>query len=154
MLNIHLRSTGERFTLKSIHYDTKVRELKTILEIICGIPAHLQLLSYLDEGNLVDSQKLKYYDPVPNCTFELDVWFIYEPIVQAVVANNETKVTKSSKTRRYRLSKNSFSFFSSVYYPIVHFPLLSPIVSHHRIRKHIFANEVVLRCSQPHIVRD
>ncbi len=92
MVNIHLRSTGERFTLKSIHFDTKVRELKTILEIICGIPAHLQLLSYLDEGNLVDSQKLKYYDPVPNCTFELDVWFIYEPIIQAVVANNEAKV--------------------------------------------------------------
>jgi len=92
MLNIHLRSTGEQFKLKTIHFDTKVRELKTILEIICGIPAHLQLLSYLDEGNLVDSQKLKYYDPVPNCTFELDVWFIYEPIVQAVVANNEDKV--------------------------------------------------------------
>jgi hypothetical protein len=93
MLNIHLRSTGERFTLKTIHFDTKVRELKTVLEIICGIPAHLQLLSYLDEGSLLDSQKLKYYDPVPNCTFELDVWFIYEPIVQAVVANNEAKVT-------------------------------------------------------------
>lgn len=93
MLNIHLRSTGERFTIKTIHFDTKVRELKTILEIICGIPAHLQLLSYLDEGTLLDSQKLKYYDPVPNCTFELDVWFIYEPIVQAVVANNEAKVT-------------------------------------------------------------
>jgi hypothetical protein len=92
MLNIHLRSTGERFTLKTIHFDTKVRELKTVLEIICGIPAHLQLLSYLDEGSLLDSQKLKYYDPVPNCTFELDVWFIYEPIVQAVVANNEAKV--------------------------------------------------------------
>ncbi|CAF0971222.1 unnamed protein product [Rotaria sordida] len=92
MLNIHLRSTGERFTLQTIHFDTKVRELKTILEIICGIPAHLQLLSYLDEGTLVDSQKLKYYDPVPNCTFELDVWFIYEPIVQAVVANNEAKL--------------------------------------------------------------
>lgn len=99
MLHIHLRSTGERFTLKSIHYDTKVRELKTILEIICGVPAHLQLLTYLDEGNLVDSHKLKYYDPVPNCTFELDVWFIYEPIVQAVVANNEAKVMISLRIR-------------------------------------------------------
>lgn len=92
MLNIHLRSTGERFTLRTVHFDSKVRELKTILEIICGIPAHLQLLSYLDEGTLLDSQKLKYYDPVPNCTFELDVWFIYEPIVQAVVANDEEKL--------------------------------------------------------------
>ncbi|CAF2099737.1 unnamed protein product [Rotaria magnacalcarata] len=92
MLNIHLRSTGEQFQIQSIHFDTKVRELKTILEIICGIPAHLQLLSYLDEGNLLDSQKLKYYDPVPNCTFELDVWYVYEPIIQAVVANNEAKL--------------------------------------------------------------
>lgn len=97
MLHIHLRSTGERFTLKTVHFDTKIRELKTVLEIICGIPAHLQLLSYLDEGNLVDSQKIKYYDPVPNCTFELDVWFIYEPIIQAVVANNETKVIPFAK---------------------------------------------------------
>ena len=95
MLNIHLRSTGERFQLQTINFDTRVRELKTILEIICGIPAHLQILSYLDEGSLVDSQKLRYYDPVPNCTFELDVWFIYEPIIQAVVANNEEKVRLS-----------------------------------------------------------
>lgn len=95
MLNIHLRSTGERFLLKTIHFDTKVRELKTILEIICGVPAHLQQLSYLDEGTLQDSQRLKYYDPVPNCTFDLNVWFIYEPIVQAVVANNEAKVMSS-----------------------------------------------------------
>lgn len=92
MLNIHLRSTGERFTIQTIHFDTKVRELKTVLEIICGIPAHLQILSYLDEGSLVDNKKLRYYDPVPNCTFELAVWFIYEPIIQAVVANNEEKV--------------------------------------------------------------
>lgn len=92
MLNIHLRSTGERFKLTTVSFESKVRDLKTILEIICGVPAHLQILTYLDEGSLQDSQKLKYYDPVPNCTFELDVWFIYEPIVQAVVANNETKV--------------------------------------------------------------
>jgi hypothetical protein len=92
MLNIHLRSTNERFALKDVSFDTKVRDLKTILEIVCGIPAHLQCLSYLDEGTLVDSQKLRYYDPVPNCTLELDVWFIYEPIVQAVVAGNEAKV--------------------------------------------------------------
>ena len=97
MLNIHLRSTGERFTLTTIHFDSKVRELKTILELICGIPAHLQVISYLDEGALQDSQKLRYYDPVPNCTFVLDVWFIYEPIVQAVVANNESKVNKIVK---------------------------------------------------------
>jgi len=99
MLNIHLRSTGERFTLKTISFNTKVRELKIILEIICGIPAHLQLLYYLDESSLLDAQKLKYYDPVPNCTFELDVWFIYEPIVQAVVANDIDKVIFYCKNR-------------------------------------------------------
>ena len=112
MLNIHLRSTGERFTLVTISFDTKVRELKTILEIICGIPAHLQVLTYLDEGSLQDSQRLKYYDPVPNCTFELDVWFIYEPIVQAVVANNETKVLKFKicAERNYLLNKRKQTF--------------------------------------------
>lgn len=93
MLNIHLRSTGEYFQIQSISYESKIRELKTILEIICGVPAHLQSLSYLDEGSLLDSQKLKYYDPVPNCTFELDVWYVYEPIVQAVVTNNEPRVS-------------------------------------------------------------
>lgn len=93
MLNIHLRSTGERFTIRTISFNTKVRDLKTILEIICGVPAHLQWLYYLDESSLLDAQRLKYYDPVPNCTFVLDVWFIYEPIVKAVVANDEAKVT-------------------------------------------------------------
>ena len=107
MLNIHLRSTGERFQLHSIHYDTKIRELKTILEIICGIPAHLQLLSYLDEGHLQDSQKLKYYDPVPNCTFELDIWYVYEPVIKAVVTNNEAKVI-------FFVNTQSFSYFITI----------------------------------------
>jgi hypothetical protein len=122
MLNIHLRSTGERFTLKTISFNTKVRELKTILEIICGIPAHLQLLYYLDESSLLDAQKLKYYDPVPNCTFELDVWFIYEPIVQAVVANDIDKVIffvakrSSYLYERHKIRLNSSSAFVSVFY--------------------------------------
>lgn len=92
MLNIHLRSTGERYRVPKFDFNSKIRDLKTVLEIICGVPAHLQILSYLDEGDLQDSHKLKHYDPVIGCTFIMDVWFIYEPIVQAVVANKESKV--------------------------------------------------------------
>ena len=116
MLNIHLRSTGERFALQTIHFDSKVRELKTVLEIICGVPAHLQQLTYLDEGILQDSQRLKHYDPVPNCTFELDVWFIYEPIVQAVVANNEAKVMSLIFVERRQESLLRLQYGSSVIY--------------------------------------
>ncbi|CAF0759380.1 unnamed protein product [Didymodactylos carnosus] len=94
MLNIFLKATNERFVLKDIHFDSTVRDLKVILEIICGIPAHLQWITYLDEGDLLDKRKLKYYDPVPGATFVLTVWHVYEPIVQAVVAGDEAKLSK------------------------------------------------------------
>ena len=51
--NVLLRTTKEKFKVKNCSIRMKIHELKGLLEFICGIPANLQKLYYLDEGNLI-----------------------------------------------------------------------------------------------------
>ena len=50
-LTLKLINTDEVFTLKNITSMTTIKELKSYLEFCTGIPANLQRLHYLDEGN-------------------------------------------------------------------------------------------------------
>lgn len=45
-----LKCTNEQFIVKKFPVSMKVRELKSLLEFVCGIPYNLQRLSYLDDG--------------------------------------------------------------------------------------------------------
>jgi len=45
-----LKCTNEQFSVKKFPTSFKVRELKGLLEYVCGIPYNLQRLSYLDDG--------------------------------------------------------------------------------------------------------
>lgn len=47
---VFLKSTHEYFYVKKFPVSMKVRELKGLLEFVCGIPFNLQRLSYLDDG--------------------------------------------------------------------------------------------------------
>lgn len=47
---ITLRCTTEVFTVANFPIAMKIRDLKGLLEFICGIPYNLQRLSYLDDG--------------------------------------------------------------------------------------------------------
>ena len=49
-LKILLKCTNEKFNVSNFPIALKVRDLKGLLEFICGIPYNLQRLSYLDDG--------------------------------------------------------------------------------------------------------
>ena len=49
-LKILLKCTNERFSVSNFPVALKIRDLKGLLEFICGIPYNLQRLSYLDDG--------------------------------------------------------------------------------------------------------
>lgn len=51
-LKILLKCTNEKFSVSNFPIILKVRDLKGLLEFICGIPYNLQRLSYLDDGIL------------------------------------------------------------------------------------------------------
>lgn len=46
--------TGEKFPLKNITNDMKIRDLKMYMEFATGVPVHMQRISYLDEGKTKD----------------------------------------------------------------------------------------------------
>ena len=55
--NVHILSVylyifkiGEMFTLKNIHNDMKMFEMKNYAEFVTGIPTDIQRIRYLDEG--------------------------------------------------------------------------------------------------------
>ena len=47
---VTLTCTTEMFNVVNFPQNLKVRDLKSLLEFVCGIPYNLQRLSYLDEG--------------------------------------------------------------------------------------------------------
>ena len=49
-LHARLEITKEKFPLKNINSDMTIRELKGYVEFAAGIPRHLQIVHYLDEG--------------------------------------------------------------------------------------------------------
>ena len=57
--SILIRTTKERFKVNKCSTRMKIHELKGLLEFICGIPANLQKLFYLDEGISYESYLMK-----------------------------------------------------------------------------------------------
>jgi hypothetical protein len=70
-IKIALRCTSERFTARNCTTRMKIRELKSLLEFVCGIPSNIQRLRYLDEGELIDSKDLQYYDVIDGATLNM-----------------------------------------------------------------------------------
>lgn len=51
VFNIYVKLfTGEKFPLKNISNDMKIKDLKMYMEFATGVPVHMQRISYLDEG--------------------------------------------------------------------------------------------------------
>ncbi|XP_032832455.1 ankyrin repeat domain-containing protein 60 [Petromyzon marinus] len=69
-----LVDSGELVDLPGCHRDTRVRQVKELLEITAGIPSDLQRLSYLDEGDLADEATLCSLDTVAGATLGVRVW--------------------------------------------------------------------------------
>nr|XP_015220578.1 PREDICTED: ankyrin repeat domain-containing protein 60 [Lepisosteus oculatus] len=73
-LRVRLRDTGELYSVAECRAGTRVKELKTALELVAGIPTEFQRLSYLDEGDMPDESTLRFNDVVPGGTVTLTVW--------------------------------------------------------------------------------
>lgn len=79
---VQIKCTHETFNIFKFPLSMKIRDLKACLEFICGIPYNLQRLSYLDDGELVDSKDIQYYDIIEGGIVIMDVWTIYVSLVQ------------------------------------------------------------------------
>lgn len=91
---IRLMPTGEKFLLKSVHSEMKVRELKCYAELVVGIPSNLQRLQYLDEGDMMDDSDLRYNDVVAGATIKLKIWRAWESLVAAAARGDIENVFK------------------------------------------------------------
>lgn len=79
---ILIKCTNELFNIVKFPLSMKIRDLKACLEFICGIPFNLQRLSYLDEGELIDSKDIQYYDVIDGGIVIMDIWTMYTGLVQ------------------------------------------------------------------------
>lgn len=81
---IYIASSGEKFLLKNVHAEMKIRELKCYAELVVGIPYNLQRLQYLDEGDMLDDSDLRHNDVVAGATINLKLWRMWDKLVAAV----------------------------------------------------------------------
>ncbi|XP_075701576.1 ankyrin repeat domain-containing protein 60 [Rhinoderma darwinii] len=73
-VRVLLQETGEKFSVSGCSRHMKVGELKEELELLAGIPKHLQTLSYLDDGNMPDSSTFKFNGIIPGGKLSMIVW--------------------------------------------------------------------------------
>ncbi|XP_018120851.1 ankyrin repeat domain-containing protein 60 [Xenopus laevis] len=73
-VKVRLQETGEMFRVPCCSRLTKVAELIERLELVAGIPAHFQRLSYIDEGDMPDKSTFKYNGIIPKGTISLRTW--------------------------------------------------------------------------------
>ncbi|XP_077113829.1 ankyrin repeat domain-containing protein 60 [Ranitomeya variabilis] len=73
-VKVRLRETGEKFCVAGCSQLVTVGEVKEQLELLAGIPKHLQALSYLDDGDMPDGSTLKFNAVIPGGTLSMRVW--------------------------------------------------------------------------------
>lgn len=89
VFNIYVRLfTEEKFPLKNVSNDMKIKELKQYMEFATGIPVHMQRISYLDDGELLDHTDIRGNDIVPGATLQMRVWPMWKELIEACAAND------------------------------------------------------------------
>ncbi|KAM9296182.1 ankyrin repeat domain-containing protein 60 [Gastrophryne carolinensis] len=73
-IRVRVEESGERFPVPGCSRHVTVAELRERLELLAGIPAHLQRLCYIDEGDMPDSSTLKYNGVIPGGSVRLRIW--------------------------------------------------------------------------------
>ncbi|XP_073464000.1 ankyrin repeat domain-containing protein 60 [Aquarana catesbeiana] len=73
-IKVRLQESQERFSVPGCSHHMKMAELKEKLELLAGIPIHLQRLSYVDEGDMPDSSTFKFNGIIPGGTVCLSIW--------------------------------------------------------------------------------
>ena len=87
-IHVNLDVTGERFPVRNVSAETKISELKIQVELVAGIPYHVQRLHYLDKADMMDKSNLRHNDVVPGATINLKLWKMWENVVKVVVRGN------------------------------------------------------------------
>ncbi|XP_041375849.1 LOW QUALITY PROTEIN: uncharacterized protein LOC121388539 [Gigantopelta aegis] len=87
-INVKVEATEETFRLPEVYNEMKVTELKNYMEFITGIPFHLQRISYLDEGDLLDNTDVRANDIVVGATLIMKIWSQWRELIEAVVFND------------------------------------------------------------------
>ncbi|XP_068704726.1 ankyrin repeat domain-containing protein 60-like [Montipora foliosa] len=64
----------EKIEISDVFSSTGVLELKDRIEVLTGIPRHLQRLTYLDDMDMDDKKNLSFFHVVPNSTFKIKLW--------------------------------------------------------------------------------
>ncbi|XP_060575576.1 uncharacterized protein LOC132733022 isoform X3 [Ruditapes philippinarum] len=80
--------TGEKFPLKNISSEMKIRDLKMYMEFATGVPVHMQRISYLDDGELLDQTDIRSNDIVPGATLMMHVWPMWKELIEACSTND------------------------------------------------------------------
>ncbi|KAL8564600.1 hypothetical protein ACOMHN_032156 [Nucella lapillus] len=87
-IQVKLIPTDEVFSLSQVHSDMKISQLKEYLEFATGLPTHIQRVSYLDEGEMLDKTDVRSNDIVPGATLHLRVWPMWTTLIEAVAQND------------------------------------------------------------------
>nr|CAB3221802.1 ankyrin repeat domain-containing protein 60 [Phallusia mammillata] len=82
-IEVYSVETNERFPVKRVSSSTKIHELKIRLELIAGIPTHLQRIMYLDQGDMEDNSTLRHHDVVTGASLTLNIWKSWSSLIRA-----------------------------------------------------------------------
>uniref|UniRef100_A0A6J0TXS7 Ankyrin repeat domain-containing protein 60 n=1 Tax=Pogona vitticeps TaxID=103695 RepID=A0A6J0TXS7_9SAUR len=73
-LKLYIVETDELFVVPDCQRELTIKNLKSRLELLVGIPIHFQRLQYLDEVDLDDASTIKQNDIIPGGTLTLRIW--------------------------------------------------------------------------------
>ncbi|XP_075427766.1 ankyrin repeat domain-containing protein 60 [Ascaphus truei] len=93
-VRVLLRESGEMFTVPGCSRHMLVGELAEALELVAGIPIHLQRLSYLDGGDMPADTTFQFNGIIPGATISLRIWHYdgWSDLVKAAIEGNLEKV--------------------------------------------------------------
>ncbi|XP_071958468.1 uncharacterized protein [Antedon mediterranea] len=90
--------TGESFVIKDVYNDMKIKDLKSLMEFVSGVPSYLQRPSYLDNADLMDDSNVRHHDIVAGGTITLDVWNTWKTLISAAAEGNIEQLMKLGVT--------------------------------------------------------
>ncbi|KAM6248827.1 ankyrin repeat domain-containing protein 60 [Porphyrio hochstetteri] len=98
---LHLAETNEIFSLRQCRNDLSLKELKSHLELLTGIPLHFQRIQYLDEVDLSDESTFEDNDIVPGGTITMRIWRHdgWGRLVAAAAQGDTTKLAQLGVTK-------------------------------------------------------
>ncbi|XP_076810225.1 uncharacterized protein LOC143452954 [Clavelina lepadiformis] len=87
-IEVNSVETSEVYPVHNVSSSTKIIDLKIKLELIAGIPTHLQRIMYLDQGDMEDNSTLRHHDVVSGARLTMHVWNSWSSLLRASVKGN------------------------------------------------------------------